>query len=343
MSSFLERLVQALFRGPAEAVDAADRPLVDDAIEAFVETVEPRVRLRSGYREKLSGPAARTIAHLRGLARAPLGPVLLSRAAWSEDPRVHAFFAAADDVPDCLARSEELRRFFDEHPECDEAYALLGMRRDDRQVFGPRLEGEVLRHDVAQTTVGFSGHRLIAPSPDLAQARLEIGRRVLHRLAQQVLERIVAIGREAEDLQQRQAMLGMRLRMLQRGRDGMQALVSDGVTVEQQIRDVEQELKQATAGYAEAKGSLATLDGYIEQMNAVLGQPERHVTLQAQPLRLNRMGVKVDPSSSEPADDLDLAELCIDEGLRATVTLVRIPRAELPPRQDWLARAERAL
>jgi len=41
MSSFLERLVQALFRGPAEAVDAADRPLVDDAIEAFVETVEP--------------------------------------------------------------------------------------------------------------------------------------------------------------------------------------------------------------------------------------------------------------------------------------------------------------
>ncbi len=46
MSSFLERLVHALFRGPAETVDEADRPLVDDAIEAFVETVEPRVRLR---------------------------------------------------------------------------------------------------------------------------------------------------------------------------------------------------------------------------------------------------------------------------------------------------------
>jgi len=188
MSSFLERLVQALFRGPAEAVDAADRPLVDDAIEAFVETVEPRVRLRSGYREKLSGPAARTIAHLRGLARAPLGPVLLSRAAWSEDPRVHAFFAAADDVPDCLARSEELRRFFDEHPACDEACALLGMRREERQVFAPRLEGEVLRHDVAQTTVGFSGHRLVAPSADLAQARLEVGALRLVRVKARVRE-----------------------------------------------------------------------------------------------------------------------------------------------------------
>jgi len=95
MSSFLERLVQALFRGPAEAVDAADRPLVDDAIEAFVETVEPRVRLRSGYHAKLAGSAARTIAHLRALVRAPLGPVLLCRAAWSEDPRVHAHLDAA--------------------------------------------------------------------------------------------------------------------------------------------------------------------------------------------------------------------------------------------------------
>ena len=334
MSSFLERLVQALFRGPTEAVDEADRPLIDDAIEAFVETVEPRVRLRSGYHAKLAGSAARTIAHLRALVRAPLGPVLLCRAAWSEDPRVHAFFAAADDVPECLARSEELRRFFDEHPACDEACALLGMRRE---------EGEVLRHDVAQTTVGFSGHRLVAPSADLAQARLEVGRLILQRLAQQVLERIVAIGREAEDLQQRRAMLGMRLRMLQRGRDGLQALAVDGAAVEPQIRDIERELKQASAGYVEAKASLATLDGYIEQMNAVLGEPERHVSLQTLRLRLNRMGVKVEPGASESADELELAELCIGEGLRATVTLARIPRAEMPPPRDGLGQAERAL
>ena len=34
------------------------------------------------------------------------------------------------------------------------------------------------------------------------------------------------------------------------------------------------ELKNATEGYAEAKSSLATLDGYIEQMNAVLAHPD---------------------------------------------------------------------
>ena len=80
-----------------------------------------------------------------------------------------------------------------------------------------------------------------------------------------------------------------------------------------------------------------------QQMIAVLDQPERHVTLQRQPLRLNRMGVRVEPGSSEPADELELAELCIGDELRATITLVRIPRAEMPPPRDWLGQAERAL
>ena len=200
-----------------------------------------------------------------------------------------------------------------------------------------------MRHDVAQTTVSFSEHRLIAPAADLAQARLDVGHRILQRLAQQVLDRIVALGREAEDLEQRRAMLGMKLRMLRRGRDCMQSPADDGATIEREIRDVERELERASAGYAESKGSLATLDGYIEQMIAVLDHPERHVTLQRQPLRLNRMGVRVEPGSSEPADELELAELCVGDGVRATITLVRIPRAEMPPPRDWLGRAERAL
>ena len=67
------------------------------------------------------------------------------------------------------------------------------------------------------------------------------------------------------------------------------------------------------------------------------------MALQRVPLRVNRMGVKVDPGAASRADELELAELCLGEGLRATIALVRIPRSEMPPRQDWLAQAERAL
>jgi hypothetical protein len=343
MSSLLERVVAVLFGNPAAQIDGADRQLVEDTTEAFVETVEPRVRLRSGYREKLAGNVSLAIAHLRELGRMPLQTVVLSRAAWSQDPHVRAFFAAADDLPTCIGRSDEVREFFETHPECAEAWALMGMQRKDRQILGPRLEGEVLRQDVAQTTVSFTGHRLLAPTPDMAQTKLEIGRRIMQRLAELVLARIVGINQQTQDLSQSKALLGVQLRRLHRARDGMESLVIDGTSIEQQIRDVERQLKETAEGYVEAKSSLATLDSYIDQINAVLAHPEQQVSLAPARLRVNRMGVKVDEGSSEEADDLDLAELSIGEGLHATISLVRIPRTELPAKQDLLAQAQRAL
>jgi hypothetical protein len=343
MASFFERAVAALFGGTAGTVSEADPQLIEDLTEAIVDTVEPRVRARSGYRDMLAGGVQRTIEHLRAIGREQLEPLLLSRGNWAQDARINAFFATADDVPACVGRSQEVRRFFEQHPDCAEAYALLGMKREDKTVFAPRFEGDTLRHDVAQVAVSFSGHRLIAPSPDLAQTRLEVGRRIIDRLAQLALARILEFDRKATELQQHKGYLGTRLRLLNLARDGMEGLVSDPATIEQQIREVERELKETVEGYVEAKSSIATLDGHIEQINAVLTRPAEHVALTHLPLRLTRLGIKVDADSPESAEELALHEISIGEGLRATVEMVRIPRAELPPKEDLIAQAERYL
>jgi len=344
MPSLLERVVEALFGSAAAQATDIDQPLVDDAIDAIVETVEPRLKLHGGYRAKLSGNVRATIAHLRALGRQfPSNPTLLTRAAWADDPFVRAVFASAADVPAVLGRSEELRRFFDEHPACDEAVALLGMRRHEKQVFAPKLEGELLRQDVAQTTVGFSDHTVIAPEQVPERTRLEIGRRILLRLAHLVLARVVAIGEKTRALAQDKAMLAVQLRMLQRGRDGLNSLVDGGAGTAARIREIERELASTSAEAAEAKASLATLDGYIEQINAVLSQPQSQVALEHVRLRVSRTGVKVDATSPEPADDLELNELALGDGLCATIRLVRVPRTEMPPREDQLAQAARML
>jgi hypothetical protein len=75
----------------------------------------------------------------------------------------------------------------------------------------------------------------------------------------------------------------------------------------------------------------------------VLARPGEQVALTRVPLRLNRMGIEVEAGSSEPAADLDLTELSLGDGLRATVALVRISRGELPPKEDRLAQAEKYL
>ncbi len=344
--SLLERVAGALFGGrEAPPDDPVERQLVADMIELVVEEVEPRVRSHARYREKLDPCICKSIAYLRSIGREPLEPVLLTRAAWNDDPRLNAFFATADDVPACLGRSNELRAFF-ENPsngEVQEAYALLGMKKEERTVFAPQLEGDALKHDVPQMTVSFSGHRLIAPTPALAATRLEVGRRILQRLAQVALSRIVALDAKATELQEHKAYLGARMRMLNLARDGMEGIVKDPATIGEEIKAVERELKETVGGYIEAKTSLATLDGYIKHIDDVFSHPEQHVTLTHIPLRLSRMGVKASDATLGPVNELNLAELSIGDNLRAAIAIVRCPRTELPPQEDLVAKAERYL
>lgn len=347
MASMFGRVVSALFGSPeGSAAAGRDRQLIVDTIDAFVETVEPRVRLASRYQDKLAGNVAHTLAYLRKLAaQLPSEPLLLSRAAWSQDPCIRSFFVAAEDVPRCIGRSDEVREFFDSHAASTDAWALLGMQHKERSVLAPRLEGDVMRQDVAQTTVGFSGHRLLAVAPDLAQCRLEVGRRIMERLAQLVLARLVQASDESQDRELQKAMLSTRLRMLRSARDGMTPLVGDGPDIERQIGDVERQLKEVkeTAASQAAAHSRITLEGTIDQMNAILAQPDQYVALEKVRLRVSHMGVKVEPDTGGEGDLLELDEFTIGEGLRATIAFVRIPRDELPPKEDMVAQALRSL
>ena len=344
--SLFERVAAALFGGGGGSTDdPTERQLVADVIELVVEAVEPRCRLNTRYQEKLEWCIRKSIAYLREVGREGLEPILLTRAAWSDDPRLNAFFATADDVPACLGRSNELRAFFEDpsNREVQEAYALLGMKKEERTVFAPQLEGDALRHDVAQVTVSFSGHRLIAPAATLAASRREIGRRIIQRLAQVALSRIVALDMKATELQEHKAYLGARLRMLNLARDGMEGIVKDPATIADEIKAVERELKETVDGYIEAKSSLATLDAYIERIQEVFSQPERHVALTHTPTRINRMGIKVADNALGPVNELALAELSIGEEFRGAIAIVRCPRSEVPPREDLIAKAERYL
>lgn len=341
-----ERLAAAIFGGAAQTdAEAADARLVAESIEAVVEAVEPRIRLRPHYEQKLEGCIRRTISHLREMSKAPLEPVLLTRASWAGDPRVNAFFATPDDVPECLGHSRELRAYFADpaNEAIQEAWGLLGMKKVERTVYAPQLQGDAVRHDVAQITVSFSAHRIIAPSDTLLATRVKVGRRIIQRLAQVALSRIIAVDMKASELQERKAYLGARLRVLTLARDGMEGLVSDMSTIADQMATVQAELAGTVDDYIEVKASLATLDGYIQQVDAVFGHPEQHLSLTTVPLRVSRLGVKMEDDAVGAINELTLTELAIGEGFQAVIAIVRCPRSELPPEESRLARGERYL
>jgi hypothetical protein len=343
--SLFDRIASALFGGEPTVEEAAERELIAGMIELVVDAVEPRIRLNGRYRQKLDGCMRGCFAYLRSFAREGLEPILLTRAAWSDDPHVNAFFATANDVPACLGRSRELRAFFEDpaNHEVGEAFALLGMKKEEKTVFGTQLEGDKVQHDVAQVSVSFSGHRVVAPSATLIATRRETGKRIIQRLAQVALSRIVELDMKATELQEHKAYLGARMRMLALARDGMEGIVKDPATIDEQMKAVERELKQTVDGFIEAKAGLATLDGYIKRIEDVFAHPEQHVTVTHTPLRVNRMGIKVEGTATGPVNELNLLEIAIGKDFQAAITIVRCPRSELPPKEDLVAQAERYL
>jgi len=163
------------------------------------------------------------------------------------------------------------------------------------------------------------------------------------RLAQVALGRILEIDRKGLKQEQHKAYLSTRLRFLKLAQDGAQGIVEDPATIDRQIDDVQRELDQAVRDYIEVKSSLATLDGYIAQIEEVFGHPDQHCALTQIELHLDRMNVKQDASSADAQPPLALTELRVGERLCAVVALVRCPRSEQPREQDLLAQAERFL
>ncbi|MDL9997516.1 hypothetical protein QTI24_02800 [Variovorax sp. J22P240] len=344
LSALFDRVASGLFgRDGANAGDAAEKQLVADMTELVVETVDPRMRLQARYADKLEGCVRKTIAHLRAIGRQPMDPLLLSRAAWNEDPRLNAFFASADDVPDFLGRSKELRDHFGvpSHHALGEAYALLAMKKEERTVLGHQQDGDRVLHDVPQVTVSFSGHRLFAPSATFEATRLEVGRRIIRRLAQLALKRIVDLDMKAAELGERKAWLAARLRLVKLAVDGAAGLLEDTAETRSQIAALERELRETVHDFIETKASVATLDSFRKHIEAVFGHPEQYVSLHQTPMRLSRMGVRVDGDHPGPVNDFVLSELAIGEGVNAVIAIVRCPLAEMPPEADLLANAER--
>jgi hypothetical protein len=343
-ASLFDRALAVLF-GKQQAGSDQDQALVAELTDMIVDTVEPKVRAHKRYRQKLEPCVRTTIAWLREVGRTPLASLVLARADWSADPCLNAFFASPDDIPAFLGRSKELRAFFEDpaHAGVTEAFALLGMRQEERKVLAPRFEHGMVHEEVQQTTVNFTGHRLVAPCETEQQVRLEVGRRIMLRLAQVALGRILEIDRQGLQKEQQKAYLSTRLRFLKLAQDGMQGVVDDPTHIPQQIAEVQAELDRAVKDYIEVKSTLVTLDGYMAQIEAVFGHPAEHVALTRSELHLDRMNVKLESGREESHQAVTLAQLRVGEQLKAVIAFVRCPRSELPPRQDLLAQAERFL
>ncbi len=313
---------------------AADDARVEQAIETAVRGTDPRLRLVSGYRERLE-PAVRTaLAYCGQLIRALPDSLDASPAAWSGSAAMRAFLARADDLRGVLARSPEVREFLfkPKYAGAESVFAVLTMAREQRTVLGSALIGETLHRDVAQRTVSFSEHRVAAPRASEEQLRAELESRAFEHL---IIEALANIGAErALDCvpDDPRGLLETRMRLMRDARGGLDALFIGPQESQAKFRLLREELVETERQLDARCNTPGMFNHYLERVIAVLANPDRVVTLGHVSLWLDAMNVVCRPEDAGAAE-VHISEITsrTPEPSTRTVALIHFPRSTVPP------------
>ena len=196
-------------------------PEVGAALDFLIERIDPRLALVGGCRRTLAKPAQRALEFARALVAELPAPIPLRAESWSAEPRLRAFFAAARDIGEILARSPGVRAYF-EGPAPDEAFAVLRMTRKQQRVLTQALQGEVIHSDVARTSVSFTEHSVSPPSATLEALRTSLERRALEFIAERAAARLETLDADRKALEQERDVLKARIRLAGRGGHGLE-------------------------------------------------------------------------------------------------------------------------
>lgn len=304
------------------------------AIEEVISGTEPKLRALGHYDRTLKPVVEATLDYIEDLIDRLPPPIELSRAAWSQDHRINAFFASTVDLRLVLSRVKELQDFFRARPGAIEAFAILTSVREERQTFGISLEEDMLRRDVAQTSVAFVEPRLLSPSATEAEVRQEAKHCALRLFIHLARKRL-------EHLQARREGLAEERRMLETRLHGLRA----GSRSQEPAEERERQIALAEAALAANGREMADLcqpgerlGRMLEQVRTLFADPRDQITLAPVSLYLDRLGIKHPTGDTAQAPELSLLE-CTTHASRKVITLVRCPRSELMTAEELAAQA----
>lgn len=308
------RLVDRWFGAPMDA------GLVE-TIAWSIDQVEPRLRQIGGYPRRYAAAVAHAWAYCRDLAAQVPGPVAVNRQAFAHDPLVHALFGSPEGIVQALVRSKAVRAWQQDAGREQGVFALMGVRRWEKDIFGMEDRGGMLRRDVAQKAVYFSDHTFSDLGATQADTRALLARQFMGSLLARVNDRL-------EDIRQRR-------QGLERERDDLRArLRASPDSAAHQAA-----LQQTLVSLSEVVAAL-DLRSYADHFDAVLLQPEPFLHLRPISLSLDAMGIHQPERGHGQTPPLDLSEMACRDRRRWIVMLVHCRLDELPDYHERLATAE---
>ena len=332
-------LFQSIFRG-GESRGRYPESLIDAAIERAVEGTDARLRLLPGYRKRLRVPVIHAIDQVVVLVDAIPAPLVAGRREHGEDPRLAAVFSSAADMLHIFGRDAALTAFLaaPEGAGAERVTCLLLAERVERNILGMDLVGDQVRRDVPQVAVSFIGHRLLDPRVDEAEMHRALQRRAFDHLLVLALTRIAEVRVEREDLIRQRDLLRRKRAAFERG--GWTFETEQGTPEDPAA--LAAELDAITAQLAVLGADEGVLRAHLGIVADSLAEAERQFWAEELGLSLDAMNIRRD--AGEPsARRIVLNELHNARGWRLVMLPLMIAPGEIPPREDFVAAAERYL
>lgn len=289
-----------------------------EALDLAARMVEPALRFTPGFERKLSGPLQHALAYCAGLVAALPGPIDISRQAFAGDPLVHALFATAGDIEQMLGRSQAVRDFL-ASPHCwesDHFYAMLAARRQLKKQLGMEQQGEMIRNDVPQQVLYFSGQTLIEPDCRIENTRLGLRHKALESLLYTFHAHIEALRHERAGLSAELSVERAHLAVLRGAYDGQEITVGT-----RRLAELDARLREQAAALM-PEHLIGALAGYLAAPEAAL-----HLTPVA--VTVDRLGIiRNEPDSFSNVHTINFPELTARDRRLHLAMLARINRDE---------------
>lgn len=288
------------------------------ALERVAEMVDPLLRFAPGFEKHLGGPVRHALGYCDGLVAALPGPLDINRHAFANDPLVHSLFATADDIDQMLGRSQAVRDFLAEPCswESDHFYAMFAARRQQKKQLGMEQQGDVIRNDVPQRVLYFSGQTLIEPSCQLATTLHGLRCKAFESLLHTFHSHLEALRHEREGLRADASVERAHLTVLRGSSGGHEYQVHT-----RHLADLDARLRENNEALMPAH-LIAALADYLQA-------PEPALHLTPVTITVDRLGIIRDESAGDSSvHTLNFPELTARDRRLHLAMLARISRDE---------------
>jgi len=323
LTAFYQRLVYGSSHPPLNHKREA---AVLDEIERIIRESDSTILPVRRFRKKILPSVRHAMGYISGLIPQVPGPVDFDPGRWDDDPLLRAMFISREELTGVLQSSKALKKFF-RRKNVSRAFVMLVAEQKEKKFFGTEKNGEIVRRDVPQKAIFFENFKVIDPAADLAETRLQVQHRALVSLFTQAFEKITDLQLWKEDLEKQRDLLEFKVQQPE-GSD-LQTDLNPTEADDDQTQESLEVLSEIKRKLEEIKSELYTPEDHIEQLNAVLLNPEQHLRLETVSLKLSRLGIRLEPSSTEPANEFTVAEFELGQDPKRVLLWISVERASV--------------